>query len=251
MTAQPPLVEPRAEALSPAEWERYARHLALPEIGDTGQRRLANARVLVVGAGGLGAPILTTLAGAGVGTIGIVDDDAVAVSNLHRQTLYSADEVGRPKAETAARALTALNPLVTVIPIAQRLDATSAGVLFADYDLVVDGTDTFGTHLDIDAAAENRDVPVVWGSALGTDGQVTVFRRGVRLRDLYPEPPLDDAGGCQVAGILGPVCAAVGAVMAMEAVKLIVGAGRPLVGRLLVLDALDQTWREIPFVPAR
>ncbi|PZU47000.1 MAG: hypothetical protein DI566_06715 [Microbacterium sp.] len=241
-----PLVEP-GPPLTPEERARYARQLALPEIGEVGQRRLGAARVLVVGAGGLGSPVLTALAGAGVGTIGIVDDDVVTVSNLHRQTIHAGSPEGSPKVESAARALAALNPFVRVVPIAERIDLASAERLLAGWDVIVDGSDTFATQAIVAGAAAAHGIPLVWGSAIGLDGQVGVFDRGgVGFDDLYPVLPVDDPGGtCRVAGVLGPVCGAVGSVMAMETIKLIVGAGRPLRGRILVLDALDQTWREV------
>lgn len=246
----PPRTVAPADALTAEERQRYARQLALPEIGEVGQRRLKGARVVVVGAGGLGSPVLASLAGAGVGTIVVVDDDIVDVSNLHRQTLHASAALGTAKAASAVAVLGRLNPLVEVVPVTDRLDATNAAEIIAGADVIVDGTDTFGTHLAVAAAAEAAGIPIVWGSALGVDGQVTVFSSepgAATLADLYPEPPLDDAGGCQVAGILGPVCAAVGGVMAVEAIKLLVGFGRSLDGRLLVLDALDQTWRDVPY----
>lgn len=241
-----PLVEP-GPPLTPEERARYARQLALPEIGEVGQRRLGAARVLVVGAGGLGSPVLMALAGAGIGTIGIVDDDVVAVSNLHRQTIHAGSPEGESKVASAARALAALNPLVRVVPVRERIDAASAERLLADWDVIVDGSDTFATQAVVADAAAAHGIPLVWGSAIGLDGQVGVFDRdGVGFGDLYPTVPADEPGGtCRVAGVLGPVCGAVGSVMAMEAIKLIVGAGRPLRGRMLVLDALDQTWREV------
>ncbi|MGB4777163.1 HesA/MoeB/ThiF family protein [Microbacterium sp.] len=253
MTDQAALVEPGPE-LRAEERIRYARQLALPEIGAIGQRRLRRARVLVVGAGGLGSPVLTALAGAGVGTIGIVDDDVVDVGNLHRQTIHAGSAPGTAKTASVGAAIRELNPLVQVEEIPQRLTAENAAALLDGYDIVVDGADTFATHAAVTAAAERRGIPVVWGSALGMDGQVTIFepyaRGGVGLGDLYPSLPADQPGGaCQVVGILGPVCGAVGAVMAAETIKLIVGVGRSLRGRMLILDALDQTWREVEIRP--
>ncbi|WP_292831507.1 HesA/MoeB/ThiF family protein, partial [Microbacterium sp.] len=240
MNEQAPLVAP-GPPLTPEERGRYQRQLVLPEIGDLGQRRLANARVLVVGAGGLGSPVLTALAGAGVGTLGIIDDDTVEISNLHRQTIHAGAAPGSAKVDSVVRALRELNPLVTVMAFHERFTADAGRELTARFDLVVDCADTFATHADVIGAAERHGVPVVWGSSLGMDGQVTVFDRGsgavgsVGLDDLYPVLPADQPGGaCQAAGILGPVCGAVGSVMAIEAIKLIVGTGRPLRGRMLV-----------------
>lgn len=252
MGEQSPLVEP-GRPLTADERARYQRQLVLPEIGDLGQRRLVNARVLVVGAGGLGSPVLTALAGAGVGTLGVVDDDTVAISNLHRQTIHAGAAVGTAKVDSVVRAVGELNPLVTVIPFRERLTADTARAIVQGFDLIVDGADTFTTHADVAAAADEHGIPVVWGSALGWDGQVAVFDRaagGVGLEDLYPVLPADQPGGaCQVEGIVGPVCGAVGSVMAIEAIKLIVGTGRSLRGRMLVLDARDQTWREVAIRP--
>lgn len=243
-----PLVEPTAD-LTPQELARYSRHLLLPEVGIDGQRRLKSARVLVVGAGGLGAPILTYLAAAGVGTLGVVDDDTVDASNLQRQVLFGADDLGRPKVEATAERLAAINPHVEVVTHRVRIDATNALDLFAGYDLVLDGTDNFATRYLVNDACVLLDVPYVWGSVFRFEGQVSVFweRYGPQYRDLYAEPP--PAGlvpSCAEGGVLGSLCAMVGATMASEALKLVVGAGDPLVGRLLVLDALTMRWRSFP-----
>ena len=247
-----PLVSP-GPPLTPAQRQRYARQVSLEQVGDLGQRRLAAARVLMIGAGGLGSPVLTALAAAGVGTIGIVDSDSVEVSNLHRQTIYSMNDLARPKAEAAAAVLRAHNPLIEVVAHQSRLTAANVLALIADYDIVVDGTDNFATrHLAHDAAALLHK-PYVWGSVLRFDGLVTTFwvdgpAGGTRLEDLFPTTPgADEAETCALAGVLGSVCAGVGAMMATETLKLIVGFGEPLFGRLLVLDGLDASWRDVPY----
>ncbi|WP_299033492.1 ThiF family adenylyltransferase [uncultured Pseudokineococcus sp.] len=245
----PPLVEP-GPALTPERRRRAARHLVLAELGEEGQRRLAAARVLVVGAGGLGSPVISYLAAAGVGTLGVVDDDVVSTSNLQRQVLHGADDVGRPKTASAADAVRALDPGVVVVEHARRLaDPAEAAALVRGYDLVVDGADNFPTRYLVADACEAAGVPEVWGSVLRWDGQVSVFwpGRGPTYRDLFPAPPLaGSVASCQEAGVLGAVCGVVGAVMAAEAVKLLTGTGRPLVGRVVVLDSLAMTWRELP-----
>ncbi|MET0955480.1 MAG: ThiF family adenylyltransferase, partial [Cryobacterium sp.] len=247
-----PLVSP-GPPLSAGQRQRYARQIALEQIGDTGQRRLAAARVLMIGAGGLGSPVLTALAAAGVGTIGIVDSDSVELSNLQRQTVYTMADLAQPKAEAAAAALRARNPLIEIVAHQTRLTAANVLTLLADYDIVVDGTDNFATrHLAHDAAALLHK-PYVWGSVLRFDGLVTVFwvdgpAGGTRLEDLFPTTPgADEAETCAVAGVLGSVCAGIGAAMATETLKLIVGFGQPLFGRLLVHDGLDGSWREVPY----
>jgi molybdopterin/thiamine biosynthesis adenylyltransferase/rhodanese-related sulfurtransferase len=247
-----PLVPP-GPPLSPDQRQRYARQIALPQVGDLGQRRLAAARVLMIGAGGLGSPVLTALAAAGVGTIGIVDSDTVEVSNLHRQTIYTMADLAEPKAEAAAAALRARNPLIAVIAHQVRLTVDTVDELVAGYDVIVDGTDNFAArHLAHDASARQR-TPYVWGSVLRFDGLVTTFwvdapNGGTRLADLFPRTPgVDEAETCAVAGVLGSVCASVGAMMASETLKLIVGFGEPLFGRLLVHDGLDATWREVAY----
>ncbi len=242
-----PLVEP-GEDLSPEEVERYSRHLIIPEIGALGQRRLKNAKVLVIGAGGLGSPALLYLAAAGVGTLGIVDDDAVDLSNLQRQVIHGVADVGRPKTESAREAIAALNPLVNVRVHNVRLDATNALELFAGYDLILDGADNFATRYLVNDAAAILGKPYVWGSIFRFDGQVSVFweQHGPTYRDLYPEaPPAGSVPSCGEGGVFGMLCAAVGSLMVTEAVKLITGVGRSLLGRLALFDALGGTWREI------
>ncbi|NUU30994.1 molybdopterin-synthase adenylyltransferase MoeB [Arthrobacter sp. C9C5] len=242
-----PLVEP-ADALTPEEVERYSRHLIIPEIGTLGQRRLKNARVLVIGAGGLGSPALLYLAAAGVGTLGIIDDDDVDLSNLQRQVIHGVADVGRPKTESARDAIAALNPLVDVRLHNVRLDASNALELFAGYDLIVDGADNFATRYLVNDAAAILGKPYVWGSIFRFDGQVSVFweQHGPTYRDLYPEaPPAGSVPSCGEGGVFGMLCAAVGSLMVTEAVKLITGVGRSLLGRVALFDALGGSWREI------
>ncbi|MCY1674205.1 molybdopterin-synthase adenylyltransferase MoeB [Pseudarthrobacter sp. SL88] len=242
-----PLVEPAAE-LTSEEVERYSRHLIIPEIGSTGQRRLKNAKVLVIGAGGLGSPALLYLAAAGVGTLGIIDDDAVDLSNLQRQVIHGVADVGRPKIESARDAIAALNPLVDVRLHQVRLDASNALELFADYDLILDGADNFATRYLVNDAAAILGKPYVWGSIFRFDGQVSVFweKHGPTYRDLYPEaPPAGSVPSCGEGGVFGMLCAAVGSLMVTEAVKLITGVGRSLLGRVALYDALGGSWREI------
>jgi len=243
----PPLVEPAAD-LSPAEVERYSRHLIIPEIGAVGQRRLKNAKVLVIGAGGLGSPALLYLAAAGVGTLGIVDDDAVDLSNLQRQVIHGVKDVGTPKIESARNAIAELNPLVKVVLHNVRLDASNALELFAQYDLILDGADNFATRYLVNDAAAILGKPYVWGSIFRFDGQVSVFwaEHGPTYRDLYPEaPPAGSVPSCGEGGVFGMLCAAVGSLMVTEAVKLITGVGRSLLGRVALFDALGGSWREI------
>lgn len=250
----PPLVAP-GPSLTAEERARYSRHLLLPQIGDAGQRRLRAARVAVVGAGGLGAPVLQYLAAAGVGRLGIIDDDVVDVTNLQRQVVHGHADVGRPKVDSAADAVRALDPGVEVVEHRVRLTEANADLL-ADYDLVVDGADNFPTRYLVNDACVRLGLPEVWGSVLRFDAQVAVFWGRppaawpvppVQLRDVFPEPPPEGAvPSCAAAGVLGALCGQVGSLMATEAIKLITGTGRPLLGRLAVLDALAGTWREVP-----
>jgi len=244
-----PLVRP-GPALTAGELERYARHLLLPEVGVDGQRRLKNARVLVVGAGGLGSPALMYLAAAGVGTIGIADADVVDSSNLQRQVVHGSSDVGRPKTESAAETLSRVNPLVTVVRHDLTLDAHNAMEVVAGYDLVLDGTDNFPTRYLLNDACVLRGIPCVWASIYRFDGQASVWwpaAGGPCYRCVFPEPPPPGmVPSCAEGGVLGVLCGVVGSVQAAEAVKLITGAGEPLVGRLLVHDALRQTWDSLP-----
>jgi adenylyltransferase/sulfurtransferase len=245
-----PLVEP-ISALTSAQFERSSRNIALPGFGDEAQRRLANARVLVLGAGGLGSPVLQYLAAAGVGVIGIVDFDTVDRSNLQRQVIHRTADVGEPKTASAARAIHQLDPSITVNEHLVTLTRDNAIELMRAYDLVIDGSDNFATrYLANDAAAILR-LPYVWGSVLRFDGQVTVFWEGapdgrsLDYRDLHPVPPAPgDVLSCAEAGVLGSVCATIGGMMATEAIKLITGIGEPLLGRVQTLDALAASWSE-------
>jgi len=247
VTELPPVVEPAAD-LTAAEVERYSRHIIIPEIGAIGQRRLKNARVLVVGAGGLGSPVLLYLAAAGVGTLGIIDDDIVDLSNLQRQVIHGVTDVGRSKLESARSAVAELNPLVEVRLHHARLDSANALALFADYDLIVDGSDNFATRYLVNDAAALLGKPYVWGSIYRFDGQVSVFweKHGPTYRDLYPDaPPAGSVPSCGEGGVFGMLCGAVGAMMVSEAVKLITGVGRTLLGRVLLFNALTASWREV------
>lgn len=246
-----PLVEPDAE-LSTEELARYSRHVILPQVGLAGQRRLKTARVAVVGAGGLGSPALLYLAAAGVGTLGIVDDDVVDASNLQRQVVHGQSDLGRPKVDSAAEAIAEANPHVRVERHAVRLDAANALEVLGGYDLVLDGADNFPTRYLVADACELLGVPEVWGSIYRFDGQVSVFwpGRGPLYRDLFPQPPPPGAvPSCAEGGVLGVLCAAVGSVMATEAVKLVCGIGDPLVGRLMVFDALAMEWSALRVRP--
>ncbi|MGY3567605.1 molybdopterin-synthase adenylyltransferase MoeB [Sinomonas sp. RB5] len=243
----PPLVEPAAE-LTPEEVQRYSRHVIIPEIGEIGQRRLKNAKVLVMGAGGLGSPAMLYLAAAGVGTLGIVDDDTVELSNLQRQVIHGISGVGRPKAESARDAILELNPHVEVRLHEVHLDSSNALEIFADYDLILDGTDNFATRYLVNDAAAILGKPYVWGSIFRFDGQVSVFwaEHGPTYRDVFPEPPpAGSVPSCGEGGVFGMLCAAIGASMVTEAVKLITGVGTTLLGRVQLYDALTATWREI------
>ena len=250
-TSLPPLVEPAGQ-LSREEVARYSRQLVIPELGVDGQRRLKNARVLVIGAGGLGAPALLYLAAAGVGTIGIVDFDVVDESNLQRQIIHGVADVGRPKPQSARDSIAAINPLVDVRLHEFRLDAGNAVELFGQYDLIVDGADNFGTRYLVNDAAVLARKPYVWGSIYRFEGQVSVFwedapaGRGLNYRDLYPEPPPPGmVPSCAEGGVLGIVCASIASVMGTEAIKLITGLGETLLGRLMIYDALQMTYRTI------
>lgn len=247
----PPLVEPAPE-LTDAELRRYARHLTVPEIGYEGQLRLKNARVLCVGAGGLGSPALLYLAAAGVGTLGIVDDDVVDLSNLQRQVIHGSRTLGAPKTASAAARIADLNPLVRVVEHRQRLTAGNARPVLADYDLVLDGTDNFETRYLLSDACELAGVPHVWGSILRFDGQYSVFwaQHGPTYRDLYPVPPAPGSvPNCAEAGVLGVLPGLLGTAMAVEAVKLVTGVGTTMLGRVATYDALSARWWEIPLVP--
>ena len=242
-----PLVPP-APDLSSDERERYNRHLLLPQLGDEGQRRLANAAVLCVGAGGLGSPILMYLAAAGVGRIGIVDDDVVAEHNLQRQVIHAAASVGTPKVASAAQRLRELNPHITIEPLQMRLTSDTALEVLANYDVVVDGTDNFETRYLLNDACALLGMPYVWGSVYRFEGQASVFfaGHGPCYRCAFPSPPPPAfAPSCETGGVLGVLCATIGAVQATEVVKLITGIGDALVGRILTHDALAMEQRTI------
>jgi molybdopterin/thiamine biosynthesis adenylyltransferase/rhodanese-related sulfurtransferase len=242
--ALPPLVEPSAP-LSTGEVERYARHVLIPDVGMEGQRRHKNARVLVVGAGGLGSPALIYLAAAGVGTIGVVDDDVVEMSNLQRQVVHGVADVGRLKSESAAQTLASVNPLVRIVRHDDRIDTTNALEIIGGYDLVLDGTDNFPTRYLLNDACVLLGKPDVWGSIYRFDGQASIWwaKHGPCYRCVFPEPPAPGlVPSCAEGGVLGVLCAAIGSIQAAEAIKLIVGIGDPLVGRLMVHDALRQSW---------
>ncbi|MFZ1286102.1 MAG: molybdopterin-synthase adenylyltransferase MoeB [Candidatus Phosphoribacter sp.] len=235
--------------LDAAQRTRYARHLLLPEIGLDGQRRLAAARVLVVGAGGLGSPALLYLAAAGVGTLGIADDDTVDLTNLPRQIAYGTADLGRPKVVTAAEAVARLNPDVRVETHAGRVTHDSAAGLVAAYDVVVDGTDTFETRYLLGEACARAGVPHVWASVLRFDAQVSVWwaHHGPCYRCVFPsEPAADAVPSCAEAGVLGALVGTIGCIQAVEALKLVLGIGEPLIGRLLVHDGLRQSWDTLP-----
>lgn len=247
----PPLVEPAAE-LTKDEIARYSRHLIIPDLGVDGQKRLKNAKVLVIGAGGLGSPALLYLAAAGVGTLGIVEFDEVDASNLQRQIIHGESDIGRPKADSARDSILEINSGIDVRLHKIRLEPDNAVELFAEYDLIVDGTDNFATRYLVNDAAVLAGKPYVWGSIYRFEGQVSVFwedapdGRGINYRDLYPEaPPPGMVPSCAEGGVLGVLCASIGSVMVTEAIKLITGIGEPLLGRLMVYDALDMNYRTI------
>ncbi|MCY3755028.1 MAG: molybdopterin-synthase adenylyltransferase MoeB [Alphaproteobacteria bacterium] len=239
--------------LTDAQLDRYARHLILPEVGGAGQQKLLASRVLAVGAGGLGAPVLLYLAAAGVGTLGVIDDDDVDVSNLQRQVVHSTDRIGRPKAESAAAAIRALDPAIGVETHNERLTEANAARLFRDYDLILDGSDNFATRYLVNNAAIAAGRTLVSGAVLRFDGQVSTFKPHAGpehpcYRCLFPEPPPPGAvPACSEAGILGAVAGVVGTLMAVEALKELIGIGDGLSGRLLLYDALSVSMRMIRF----
>lgn len=237
-------------SLAPDERRRVARHLLLDGFGLAAQERLAASRVVVVGAGGLGSPVLQYLAAAGVGTLGIVDDDVVEASNLQRQVLHSVADVGRAKTASAADALRGLAPSVEVVAHSERLTRDNAAAILGGYHLVVDGSDTFETRYAVSDAAASLGLPVVWGTVLGWDGQVSVFwsaapgGRAITYPDVFgPQPP--EGESCATVGVLSPACGVVGSTMAVEAVKVLTGTGDPALGRLLAYDARTSAWDTI------
>ena len=243
----PPLVEPATE-LSVDEVRRYSRHLIIPDVGMSGQKRLKNAKVLCVGAGGLGSPALMYLAAAGVGTLGIAEFDTVDESNLQRQIIHGQKDIGRSKAESARDSVLEINPYVTVQLHEVRLDSTNVMEIFADYDLIVDGTDNFATRYLVNDACVLLKKPYVWGSIYRFDGQASVFwaELGPCYRCLYPEPPPPGmVPSCAEGGVLGVLCASIGSIQVTEAIKLLAGIGDPLVGRLMVYDALEMSYQQV------
>jgi len=245
------------DPLSPDEISRYHRHILLPEIGGQGQQRLKAARVLVIGAGGLGAPALLYLAAAGIGTLGIVDDDRVSLSNLQRQVIHDSGTIGEEKTESAARAIARLNPHVRVRRYEERFDGVFAAAHLGSFDLLIDGSDNFDTRYAAADAAETRQVPLVTGAVGRFDGSLTVLKPYEKnsegepnpgYRDLFPErPPAGLVPACAEAGIIGALTGVIGTLMAMEAIKLITGVGEPLVGRLLLYDALSARFDTIRY----
>jgi molybdopterin/thiamine biosynthesis adenylyltransferase/rhodanese-related sulfurtransferase len=243
----PPLVEPAAE-LTVDEVKRYSRHLIIPDVGMVGQKRLKNAKVLCVGAGGLGSPALLYLAAAGVGTLGVIDFDVVDESNLQRQIIHGQSDVGRPKALSARDSIKEVNPYVNVVVHQEALTNENVMEIFAGYDLIVDGTDNFATRYMVNDACVLLGKPYVWGSIYRFDGQASVFwaEYGPCYRCLYPEPPPPGmVPSCAEGGVLGVLCASIGSIQVNEAIKLLTGIGEPLVGRLMIYDALEMSYRSL------
>ncbi len=252
----PALVQP-ADELTIDEVRRYSRHLIIPDVGMSGQKRLKNAKVLVIGAGGLGSPALLYLAAAGVGTIGIAEFDEVDESNLQRQIIHGQSDIGRPKAESAKDSINEANPYVNVIVHNERLDNDNVLQVFEGYDLIVDGTDNFATRYMVNDAAYFLKIPYVWGSIYRFDGQASVFwphatdEAGESVeapcyRCLYPEPPPPGmVPSCAEGGVLGVLCASIGSIQVNEAIKVITGIGDPAVGKLVIYDALELEWRKL------
>lgn len=246
----PALVEPAAE-LTVDEVRRYSRHLIIPDVGMAGQKRLKNAKVLVIGAGGLGSPALLYLAAAGVGTLGIAEFDEVDESNLQRQIIHGMSDIGRPKAESAKESIAEVNPYVDVVVHNERLDNDNVMGIFEGYDLIVDGTDNFATRYMVNDAAYFLGIPYVWGSIYRFDGQASVFAPTMAddapcYRCLYPEPPPPGmVPSCAEGGVLGVLCASIGSIQVNEAIKLLTGIGDPAIGKLVIYDALELEWRKL------
>ncbi|MET1058352.1 MAG: adenylyltransferase/sulfurtransferase MoeZ [Nocardioides sp.] len=246
----PALVEPAAE-LTVDEVRRYSRHLIIPDVGMTGQKRLKNAKVLVIGAGGLGSPALLYLAAAGVGTLGIAEFDEVDESNLQRQIIHGQSDVGKSKAISAKESIAETNPLVNVVVHEERLDNDNVLGVFEGYDLIVDGTDNFATRYMVNDAAYFLKIPYVWGSIYRFDGQASVFAPTLAddapcYRCLYPEPPPPGmVPSCAEGGVLGVLCASIGSIQVNETIKLLAGIGDPLVGKLMIYDALEMEYRKL------
>jgi molybdopterin/thiamine biosynthesis adenylyltransferase/rhodanese-related sulfurtransferase len=246
----PALVEP-ADELTIDEVRRYSRHLIIPDVGMTGQKRLKNAKVLVIGAGGLGSPALLYLAAAGVHTLGIAEFDEVDESNLQRQIIHGQSDIGKSKAVSAKESIAEANPYVNVILHEQRLDNDNVMDVFRGYDLIVDGTDNFATRYMVNDAAYFLGIPYVWGSIYRFDGQASVFAPSMAddapcYRCLYPEPPPPGmVPSCAEGGVLGVLCASIGSIQVNEAIKLLTGIGEPLVGKLMIYDALEMEYRKL------
>lgn len=257
----PALVQP-ADELTIDEVRRYSRHLIIPDVGMAGQKRLKNAKVLVIGAGGLGSPALLYLAAAGVGTIGIVEFDEVDESNLQRQVIHGQSDIGRKKAESARDSIKEVNPYVDVVVHGERLENDNVFGIFEGYDLIIDGTDNFATRYMVNDAAYFLGIPYVWGSIYRFDGQASVFAAGLRngkdpelaaaaadapcYRCLYPEPPPPGmVPSCAEGGVLGVLCASIGSIQVTEGIKLLTGIGDPLVGELMIYDALEMSYRKL------
>ncbi|MGC4024507.1 MAG: molybdopterin-synthase adenylyltransferase MoeB [Mesorhizobium sp.] len=245
------------QQLSDSEIERYARHIVLPEIGGVGQQKLKQARVLVIGAGGLGAPVLQYLAAAGVGTLGIVEDDTVSLSNLQRQIIHETGALGLPKGESAKASILRTNPNVSVELHNVRLTVDNARDLISGYDIVVDGSDNFATRFALADACEAEEKPLVHAAVGRFDGSLTVLmpfgfngegKQNPRYRDLFPEPPPDGlVPSCAEAGVVGALTGVMGTLQAMEVIKLITGIGEPLVGRLLLYDGLAARFETVRY----
>jgi molybdopterin/thiamine biosynthesis adenylyltransferase/rhodanese-related sulfurtransferase len=243
----PPLVEP-ADSLTVEEVRRYSRHLIIPDVAMAGQKRLKNARVLAIGAGGLGSPTLMYLAAAGVGTLGVIDYDTVDESNLQRQIIHGQSDIGRSKAQSARDSIHEINPLVKVVLHEERLENENVFEIFSQYDLIVDGTDNFATRYLVNDACVLLGKPYVWGSIYRFDGQASVFwaENGPCYRCLYPEPPPPGmVPSCAEGGVLGVLCASIGSIQATEAIKLLTGIGETLIGRLMIYDALEMSYRTV------
>ena len=248
----------KPQTLEPAQAQRYSRHLLIPEVGERGQLKLLASKVLLIGAGGLGSPAALYLAAAGVGTLGIVDSDVVDATNLQRQILHNTARLGRPKVESARETINALNPDVTVVGYEERLSAANIDRIISGYDVIVDGSDNFPTRYLVNDASVKHAIPVVHGSIYRFEGQVTVFKpfgkvdaadpfgRGPCYRCLFHQPPPPElAPSCAEAGVLGVLPGIIGSIQANEAIKLLLGIGEPLIGRYLLFDALDLTFREV------
>ena len=243
----PPLVE-KGPALTVDEVRRYSRHLIIPDVAMAGQQRLMNAKVLCVGAGGLGSPALMYLAAAGVGTLGIVEFDTVDESNLQRQIIHGQSDIGKSKAISAKEKIAEINPNVNVVVHEVRIDTDNVMEIFLQYDLIVDGTDNFATRYLVNDACVLLKKPYVWGSIYRFDGQASVFwaEYGPCYRCLYPEPPPPGmVPSCAEGGVLGVLCASIGSIQTTEAIKLITGIGEPLIGQLMIYDALEMSYRKI------